>query len=132
MALLSTFAFHVKEKNTSRRAGNRFWKRLINGIVYMEFRICFTIAKYENNIFPSKYENNMFLLCEASHVFIDAFGYSKINFHQSGSFELIETMLKYLHILLGLPTVWNSYPICSHKKGAIIVYVEIKDLFCKE
>ena len=29
---------------------NMFWRRLFNGTVYMEFRICFTIAKNENDI----------------------------------------------------------------------------------
>ena len=67
----------------------------------MEFRVCFTTAKYENNIFS---------LCETSNAFIDAFCYFKIHFHQSGPFELIKTMLKSLHVLLGLSPVWNLYP----------------------
>ena len=29
---------------------NTFWKRLFNAIVYMEFPVCFTIAKYENDM----------------------------------------------------------------------------------
>ena len=45
-----------------------FWRRLFNDTVYMEFRVCFTIAKYENGIFS---------LCETSNAFIDAFRYSK-------------------------------------------------------
>ena len=53
-----------------------------------------------------------------SNVFIDAFCYSKINFHQSGPFKLIETVLKSLHILFGLSPVWNRYQEGSHTKGA--------------
>ena len=73
----------------------------------MEFRVCFTIAKYENG---------MFLLCETPNAFIDALSYSKIHFHQSGWFKLIETMLKSLHILLGFSSVWNGYPKGCHMK----------------
>ena len=47
----------------------------------MEFRVCFTIANYENNIFS---------LCEICNALIDAFCYSKIHFHQSGPFKLIK------------------------------------------
>ena len=68
--------------------------------------------------------------------FIDAFVYSKIHFHQSGPFKLIKTMLKSLHVLLGLSPVRNHYPKGSHTKGAtkrsIIAYDEIKDRICKE
>ena len=62
----------------------------------MEFRVCFTSAKYENDMF-SLYENDIFSLCDTSNAFIDAFCYSKIYFHQSGPFILIKTMLKSLH-----------------------------------
>ena len=48
----------------------------------------------------------------------------KIHFHQSGPFKLIKTMLKYLHVLLGLSPVWNRYPKGSHMKG--------EDILCKE
>ena len=43
------------------------------------------------------------LFCYVRHQmrFIDAFCYSKIHFHLSRPFELIKTMLKSLHILLG-------------------------------
>ena len=51
----------------------------------MEFHVCFTFAKYEND---------MLLLCETTNVFIDAFCNSKIHFHQSGPLKLIKTMLK--------------------------------------
>ena len=61
--------------------------------------------------------NDMFLLCETSNAFIGAFCYSKIHFHPSGPFKSIKTMLKYVHVLLGLSPVWNCYPKGGHKKG---------------
>ena len=76
----------------------------------MEFRVCFTITRYEND---------MLSLCETINVFIDAFCYSKIHFHQLGPFKLIKTMLTSLHVLLDLSPVWNRYPKGGHKKGAI-------------
>ena len=33
-------------------------------------------------------------------------------------FKFIKTMLKSLHIVLGLSQLWNRYPKCSHTKGA--------------
>ena len=45
---------------------NEFWKFLLNATVYMEFRVCFAIAKYEND---------MLLLCKTTNVFIDAYCY---------------------------------------------------------
>ena len=49
----------------------------------------------------------------------------------TGPFQLIRTMLKSLHVWLGLSPVWNH-----HRKGAtkhsIIVYDEIKDRICKD
>ena len=86
----------------------------------MEFRVCFTIAKYKND---------MLLLCETIIVIIDDFCYSKIHFHQLG-------LLKFLHVLLDLSPVWVRYPKGSHKKGAtlrsIVAYDEIKDRICNE
>ena len=35
----------------------------------------------------------------------------------SGPFKSIKTMLKSLHVLLGLSAVWNCYPKGSLKKG---------------
>ena len=61
---MSIFAFHVYEQNTSRRTVNGSWKCSFNGTVYVEFRVCFAMAKYEND---------MFLLCETSNALIDAF-----------------------------------------------------------
>ena len=61
-------------------------------------RVCFTIAKYEID---------MLSLCKTINVFIDAFCYLKVHFHQLGPFKLIKTMLKSLHVLLGLSPVWN-------------------------
>ena len=58
-----------------------------------------------------------FLLCETSNAFIGAFCYSKIHLHLSGPFKLIKTMLKSLHVLLGLSPVWNCYLKGGHKKG---------------
>ena len=56
----------------------------------MELQVCFTFAKYEND---------MLLLCETTNVFIDAFCNSKIHFHQLGLFKLIKTILKSLNVL---------------------------------
>ena len=53
------------------------------------------------------YENGMLSLCETINVFIDAFCYYKIHFHQLGPFKLMKTMLKFLHVLFGLSPVWN-------------------------
>ena len=66
-------------------------KRLFNATVHMELRVCFTIAKYEIDMVP---------LCETIDVFIDAFCYPKIHFHQLGPFKLIKTMLKSLQVYL--------------------------------
>ena len=76
----------------------------------MEFRVCLAMAKYENG---------MFLLCETSNAFNGAFCYSKIQFHPSGPFKSInkKTMLKSLHVLLGLSPVWNRYQNGGNKKG---------------
>ena len=74
----------------------------------MEFGVYFEMAKYKNL---------MFLLCETSNAFIDAFCYSKIHFHLSGPFKSIKTMLKSLHVLLGLSPVWNCYQKGGNKKG---------------
>ena len=56
----------------------------------MEFQVCFTFAKYEND---------MLSLCETTDVFIDAFCSSKIHFYQLGPFKLIKVMLKSLNVL---------------------------------
>ena len=74
----------------------------------MAFRVCFAMAKYEND---------MFLLSETSNAFIDAFCCSEIHFHPSGPFKSIKTMLKSLHVLLGLSPVWNRYQKGGSKKG---------------
>ena len=105
---MSICTFPVLKQNTSRRMVSELWKRLFNATVYMEFRVCFTIAEYEND---------MLSLYETFNVFIDNFCYSKINFHRFGPFKLINIMLKSLHVLLGLSPVWNRYPKGSHKKG---------------
>ena len=55
----------------------------------MKFQVCFTLAKYEND---------MLSLCETTNVFIDVYYYSKIHFHQLGSFKFIKTMLKSLSV----------------------------------
>ena len=74
----------------------------------MEFRICFAMTKYENDTF---------LLCETSNAFIDAFCYSKIHFHPLEPLKSIKTMLKSLHILLGLSPVLDHYQTGGNKKG---------------
>ena len=68
---------------------NEFWKCLSNATDYMEFRVCFTFAKYEK--IGCRYVRQ-------PNVFIDAFFYSKIHLHQLGPFKLIKTMLKSLHV----------------------------------
>ena len=45
------------------------------------------------------------------------FAIPKSIFHPSGPFRLIKTVLKSLHVLLGLFPVWNFYPKVCHKKG---------------
>ena len=86
---------------------SEFWKRLFNATVYMEFRVCFTIAKYET-ISCRYVRQSMCLLM--------LFSYSKIHFQQLGPFQLIITVLKSLDILLGLSPVWNRYPKGSPRK----------------
>ena len=70
-------------------------------------------------------------ICETSNAFIGAYCYPKIHFHPSGPFKSIKTMLKSLHVLLGLSPVWNCYPKGCHKKRttwrSIISYDDIKD-----
>ena len=56
----------------------------------MEFQVCFTFAKYENDIL---------LLCETTNVFNDACCHSKVHFYQLGLFKLIKTMFKSLNVL---------------------------------
>ena len=56
--------YPVQAQNTSKRMVNEFWKRYFNATVCMEFQVCFTFAKYEND---------MLLLCETTNVFIDTF-----------------------------------------------------------
>ena len=90
--------------------GKRGLEEFVHGTVYMEFRVCFPMAMYEND---------MFLLCETSNAFIGACCYSKIHFPPSEPFKSIKTMLKFLHVLLGLSPVWNCYPKGGHKKRTI-------------
>ena len=65
---MSICTFPVLEQNTSRRMVNEFWKRLFNTTVYIEFRVCFTLAKYEND---------MLSLCETTNVSVDSFLFLK-------------------------------------------------------
>ena len=53
----------------------------------MKFGICFTLAKYEND---------MLSMCETTNVFIDAFLLFQ---NQFSSFKLIKTMFKSLNVL---------------------------------
>ena len=58
------------------------------------------------------------LFCETSNAFIVTFCYSKIHFHPLGPVnKSIKTMLKPLHVLLGLSPVWNRYQKGGNKKG---------------
>ena len=79
----------------------------------MEFQVCFTFAKYENDIL---------LLCETTNVFINVFCNSKIHFHTLGPFELIKTILKFLNVLKGLSPVWNHYPKASHNTWEYLAF----------
>ena len=45
------------------------------------------------------------------------FFYSKIHLHQLGPFKLIKTVLKSLHVLLGLATLWNRYQRVVTRNG---------------
>ena len=71
----------------------------------MEFRICFSTAKNEIDIFS---------LCVISNAFIHAFCLSKIHFRQTGSLKS-----EIVSLLLGLSPVWNRYPKGSHTTLAI-------------
>ena len=102
------------EQSTSRRTVNGFWKCLFNGTVLVEFRVCFAMAEYEND---------MFLLCETSDACICAFCYSEIHLHPSGPFTSIKTMLRYLHVLLGLSPVWNRYQKGGQKKRTTVLSI---------
>ena len=60
----------------------------------------------------------------------------KIHLHPSGPFKSIKTMLRYLHVFLGLSPVRNRYQKGSQKIGttvlSIIAYDEFKDRICKD
>ena len=51
-------------------------------------------------------------------LYIYAFCNVKIHFYLLGPLKLIQTMLKSVHILLGLSPIWNRYPKGSHTTGA--------------
>ena len=68
---------------------NEVLKRFYNATVYMEIRVYFTGAKFEND---------MLALCETTNVLIDALCYSKIHLHQLGPFRLINTMFNSVHV----------------------------------
>ena len=72
----------------------------------MKFRECFILVKYKYDILS---------LCETTNVFIDAFCYFKIHFHQLGSFKLVKLMYIQRGIFIqrvitkhGLPSVYLS------------------------
>ena len=111
---MSIFVFHMLEQNTSRRTVNGFWKCLFNGTVFVEFRVCFAMAMYEND---------MFLLCETSDACICAFCYSKIHLHPSGPFKSIKTMLRYLHVLLAC---------CQGSKPVLESFSDIQCVFLED
>ena len=46
---MSICTFPVSDQNTARHMVTEFWKCLFNATVYMEFRVCFTFAKYEKD-----------------------------------------------------------------------------------
>ena len=89
----------------------------------MEFRICFSSAKYENDIFS--------LSMASSEFFLHAFWLSKVHFHQSGPLKLVKTMLKYFHFYL----VYLQYGIVIQTwatKRSVIAYDEMEDIIRKE
>ena len=61
---MSICTFHVQAQNPPRRMVNELRKHLFNATVYIEFRVCFTFAKYENDTLS---------LCETTNEFIDAY-----------------------------------------------------------
>ena len=63
-----------KKQNINAIGKSGFRGVYSNDTLYMEFRVCFTIAKYENAICS---------LCETSDVFIHAFCSSLIHFYHS-------------------------------------------------
>ena len=71
--------------------GKHVLEVFIHSTVYVEFRVCFAMAKKEND---------MFLLCETSNAFIGAFCYSEIHFHPAGLFKSIKIMSKSLHVFV--------------------------------
>ena len=84
---------------------NKFWKRLFNEAVYMEFRECFTTAKYKND---------MLLLCETINVFIDAFCNSKIHSHQLGPFNNVEIFTCCVRFISSMESLFKGE---SHERG---------------
>ena len=87
---MSICTFPVKAHNSPRQMVNELRKRKFNVTFYMEFRVCFTFAKYET-IRCLDVRQPMCLLIHIC--------YSKIHFYQLGPFKLIKTMLKSLNIL---------------------------------
>ena len=86
----------------------------------MEFRICFSISKYENNIF---------LICETSNEFQNPFSSVR-------TIRIDQNNVETFSLLLGLSPVWNRFLKGGHTtwatKHSIIMYDEIEDRICKE
>ena len=61
-------------------------------------------------LYDCKLQNDIVLLCETSNAFIHALCLVKMIFHQRGLLKLIKTMLKSIHVLLGLSSIWNGNP----------------------
>ena len=97
---MSIFVFHVWEQKT-RRTVNGFWKCLFNGTVFVEFRVCFAMAEYEND---------MFLLCNTSDACIFAFCYSKIHLHPSGPFNsmIFTCFVRFISSMESLSKGWSK------------------------
>ena len=89
----------------------------------MKYRVRFTIALYENDIFS---------LCETPNAFIHAFCHSQIHFHQRGPLKLIKNNVE----MFSRCVKFNLYSQGRHATGAtkrsIIVYDESEDRLCKE
>ena len=98
---------------TPMQSLNRFLRHLFNGTVQMEFGVCFSIAKYKNDIF---------WLFETSQMII-----SIIHFHK---LIMIKTMLK----MWAFCKVYLQYGIVNQRvvtqQGFIVIFLEQNlDLF---
>ena len=74
----------------------------------MEYRVCFAMAMYENDMF--------FVMIDIQCIYWCFFVIPKSIFIRQDRLNKLK-LLKVLHVLLGLSPVWNCYPKGGHKKG---------------